>query len=338
MCVTRAVVSPTATHDHQLPICGLSIDSLVERGPTPQLMKVVLQLFGGLGNQMFQYAAARALASRNNAELALDTWSGFVRDKQYRRNYELGSLQISARRAEPVERIPFWLDRVSNTALRHLPRLDRTPRPPRLVSGRNLREPAPHFFPSVLDTPLTRDTWMTGYWQSPRYFDGIKEQIVEEFRPPTPTLPKVLELGIRMKRRPSVAVCIRLYEESLSPGGQSSDGSLKTVQDVNIAIMKMVELVPNADWYVFCTHRAEFLRNLTGAANCTLITADGGFGGTLDSLWMMAQCQHHILTNSTYYWWGAWLAENIGNSCEHHIFAADNFINRDSLPAHWQTF
>ena len=42
--------------------------------------KIIASLTGGLGNQMFQYAAARSMAMRSGSDLVLDTWSGFVRD------------------------------------------------------------------------------------------------------------------------------------------------------------------------------------------------------------------------------------------------------------------
>ena len=54
--------------------------------------KLFLILKGGLGNQIFQYAAARSLAISNDFQLLLDNWTGFAFDYKYRRNYELGPL------------------------------------------------------------------------------------------------------------------------------------------------------------------------------------------------------------------------------------------------------
>ena len=67
---------------------------------------------------MFQYAAARSLAQRTGAELVLDTWSGFVRDTVYRRNYELDALPIQARVALPWERLPIWIYRAHRRYLK----------------------------------------------------------------------------------------------------------------------------------------------------------------------------------------------------------------------------
>lgn len=92
-------------------------------------MKLIVRLKGGLGNQLFGYAAARRLALVNRAELVLDDVSGFARDWQYRRQFMLDSFNISGRRATPAERFePFeryrrgmmkWVSRRSDPECLH---------------------------------------------------------------------------------------------------------------------------------------------------------------------------------------------------------------------------
>src|SRR6266853_438179 len=67
--------------------------------------RVIARIKGGLGNQLFCYAAARRLALVNNAELVIDDVTGFVRDRQYRRRYALDHFHISVRKATPAERL-----------------------------------------------------------------------------------------------------------------------------------------------------------------------------------------------------------------------------------------
>src|ERR1700691_2403595 len=61
--------------------------------------ELIVRLKGGLGNQLFEYAAGRALALRNNVPLWLDTTSGFL-DDPYGRHYELGSFKVQSERIE----------------------------------------------------------------------------------------------------------------------------------------------------------------------------------------------------------------------------------------------
>ena len=72
------------------------------------MRKVITRLAGGLGNQLFSYAAARRLAHANNAELVLDDQSGFIRDFAYKRFFQLDHFNISGRKATRSERMePF---------------------------------------------------------------------------------------------------------------------------------------------------------------------------------------------------------------------------------------
>ena len=72
------------------------------------MAKVIVRVKGGLGNQLFCYAAARRLALVNDAELVVDDVTGFCRDKIYGCKYALDKFNIKARKATPAERMePF---------------------------------------------------------------------------------------------------------------------------------------------------------------------------------------------------------------------------------------
>jgi len=72
------------------------------------LTKIISRIFGGLGNQLFCYAAARRLALVNNAELVIDNVSGFMHDTDYQRQYQLDHFSIPCRKATSVELLePF---------------------------------------------------------------------------------------------------------------------------------------------------------------------------------------------------------------------------------------
>ena len=135
--------------------------------PPRNTEKVYSYLNGGLGNQMFQYAVARSLSQRTGAELVLDTWSGFVRDTVYRRNYELYALPIQARVALPWERLPIWIYR----AHRRYFKSEADPVQD-FWYGRFLVETDLAFLKDVANADVKCDTWLKGYWQSPRSHAG----------------------------------------------------------------------------------------------------------------------------------------------------------------------
>jgi hypothetical protein len=302
------------------------------------VVKIVTQLAGGLGNQLFQYAAARAYADRSGADLVLDTWSGFVRDVQYRRTYALAPFPVSGRRATPIERLPFWTQRFL-TALYRRTSVKSGKTDPRPDRRRLRKEPSERCFDSrILHAPAREDTWLMGYWQSPAYFAPAVDRLVKELSPPPSRSANALAIGNAAKTTESVAIGVRLYEESRVPGAHSSDGKMKSIDDINRAIDTIAEKIGDGIYYIFCSHHADELKSIRTPSSPIFITGDEGFEDPIETLWLLSQCRHHIFTNSTFYWWGAWLAENGNPDDRHHIMAADNFINVDAIPGHWETF
>lgn len=299
------------------------------------MKKLIVFLNGGLGNQMFQYATARALSRRINAELVVDSWSGFVRDTQYLRHYELDGLPICGRVATVCERFPIWLFRAENRLRGHSGALLQ-----RRLYGQFVIETELAYQLAITQVDFESSAYLVGYWQSPMYFQDCAETLRNELMPPSPKEERFLELGQLLINTESVALGIRLYEESTNPGAHAKDGQLKTVTEVNGAISRVRSVRPNANYFVFCTHRSPILDELDLPAMTTFVTHDDGYEGALDRLWLLAQCKHHIFTNSSYYWWGAWLSSAVyaARSESQLILAGDNFINHDGLCSEWERF
>lgn len=294
---------------------------------------IYARLSGGLGNQLFQYATARALALRNNAKLVLDPWSGFVRDKEYGRVYELGEILSAPHITNAWSRLPLYTYRLTDKL-----GLCRRALNVRFLHFDFYVEQEFRFEPILLCRPLNKFTWLIGYWQSPKYFSAYEKILRAELILAEPKTELIRAMGELVHKSEAVALGVRLYEESSQPSAHARDGVVKTVEDLNGAIRRLREIRPQAKFFVFCTHRSDQLRALDLPDDTVFIIANEGFSNSVECLWLLAQCKHHIFTNSTYYWWGAWLSEAVHNREEQLIFAADNFINIDGLCDHWQRF
>ena len=66
------------------------------------MKNVIAHLMGGIGNQMFQYACAKAIAKRNNANLLLDTKTGFLLDKVYKNSFYLNSFNLDYKKSNYI--------------------------------------------------------------------------------------------------------------------------------------------------------------------------------------------------------------------------------------------
>ena len=157
--------------------------------------------------------------------------------------------------------------------------------------------------------------------------------------PPRPCSESIFrQLAGTIKESESVALGVRLYEESKRPELHSRSGMLKAVGDINSAIEQLLLNVPKARFFVFCTHRSQILDELNLPDNSIFVTHDDGYVGTINRLWLLTQCRHHIFTNSSYYWWGAWLSAGIFEGEKQYIYASDNFINKDGIAEGWIQF
>ena len=295
--------------------------------------KVNVALAGGLGNQMFQYAAGRTLSLRHNVEQVVDSWSGFVRDYQYRRQYELNSFPIRARIAKPFERIPIWIHRYKHRRNRIRANFFESNWYGNFVTDTNSC-----YLPEFEEIKLIKNTWLVGYWQSPIYFKSVFTTLQSELMPPKPVESKFIALGQLLQHTDSVALGVRLYEESETPSAHSLGSRMKTVAEIRGAIKRLKGQRPKARFYIFCTHRSPLLNQLDLPIDSMFVTHDVGYIGTPERLWLLSRCRHHIITNSSYYWWGAALSGAVRAGEKQYILASDNFVNQDSLLPTWDSF
>ena len=134
---------------------------------------IVVKLIGGLGNQMFQYAAGRYLAFLHKTDLFLDT--SFLEKNSEgaytQRKYELSKFLIEAKFAGPDERKIF---KAGNQIRRTLQR-----KLPLVFNNLYVAESGTSYHNEFLSYP--RNTYLDGFWQSERYFKPIEELLRNEF-------------------------------------------------------------------------------------------------------------------------------------------------------------
>ena len=166
--------------------------------------KVITRIKGGLGNQLFCYAAARRLALVNDAELVIDDVTGFSRDRQYRRQFVLDRFQIPTRKATPAERMePF--ERHRRGLMKWLSR--RQP----FEERRYLEEERLDFDERLLALKVNGSLHLDGYWQSENYFKDVEQTIREDLQiiPPKDLMNQNMAEEIRNMR--AVALHVRWW-------------------------------------------------------------------------------------------------------------------------------
>lgn len=261
--------------------------------------KLIPRIFGGLGNQLFCYAAARRLALVNNAELVLDDVSGFAYDAVYRRHYQLDHFNIPCRKATAVERLePF-------SRLRRALKRKWNQRLP-CEQRAYLMQEGIDYDPHLLHFKPQGTVYLEGYWQSENYFKDVEATIRQDLQIKPPTDAANLAMAERIRNCTAVAVHVRFFDEPHVAGINNAPGDYYTR-----AVEVMERLAPAAHYFIFSDQpEAACARIPLPGARVTLVAHNQGDEHAYADMWLMTLCQHFIIANSTFSWWGAWLAAN----------------------------
>jgi len=289
---------------------------------------IIVKLVGGLGNQLFQYAAARGLAHARGDTFKLDT-SFFV--GQSLRSYRLCHYNIPENFAMPAEVAHFTGDalpplrrRCFLVSQRLKPYYRRA-----LFSERRLLR----FDPHILDAPA--NVYLNGYWQNERYFANVRDELRREF-----TLKDALNSqsqSVAQQVATTVSVGLHIRRGDYVTNAQTS--RVHGVCDLDyyrrcVDLLAAQCLLPH--FFVFSDDPEWVSRNLRLSYPMTLVRHNGPDGDHED-LHLMSLCQHFILANSTFSWWAVWLSNSPHKLvyAPKRWFAVDKYDPGDFIPANW---
>lgn len=269
---------------------------------------IVVRLAGGLGNQMFQYAIGRHLAEKQYTVLKLDL-SDF--EIQTLRRYGLHCFHVCENIATQgeIEAIKgHELTRVERVSAKILWRLGfRQAANKMWPAGKIINEKEESIFASEVLSE-TGHLYLQGYWQSELYFVDIREILLREFTLKYPPSPYSLTIEAKIASTNSVSLHIRRGDYVHDPIINESHG-VCSLDYYQLAIDKILTAVPNPHFFVFSDDLPWVVENFKLDIPMTLV---GQMANKKDfeDLWLMSRCQHQIIANSSFSWWGAWLNPN----------------------------
>ncbi len=245
---------------------------------------ITVYIMGGIGNQLFQYAAARRLAHKLNTELKLDT-TFYEHDNL--RSYALNLFNIKETIATPEE-----IQRARKFSKE---------------SGLGVEPFGTNFMPEVLNYP--DNVWLYGYWANEIYFADIADILRREF-----TLKNSLSPAAqRWKEKILAAQC------SVSLHFRHGDYAYNSViNDAQSRIIPLdyyyhcIELLQreykNLTLFIFSDNLNWLKENFRSDLPTEFV--EGEDLQDVEELYLMSLCKHNIIANSTFSWWGAWLNQN----------------------------
>lgn len=266
---------------------------------------VLVRLEGGLGNQMFQFAAGRAIAVVTSRQLLVDA-AAIARGPSNRR-YELPLLQIQAAAASPLSRLAAR----AQVGFRSPPVLRALAR---AVSGRRwtlLRDPGCGCDERLFTTP--GDLMLEGPWQSAAYVErsgSVAAAMRHEFSLRLPLTGTLAALAADIAACESVCVHVRRGDYALDPRIAAVHGTLPA-EYYAAAAARIAAKVPGPMFFVFSDDLEWARANLEFPGPTRFIGDAAGMAPAVDQR-LMASARHFIIANSSFSWWAAWLGTHPG--------------------------
>lgn len=257
---------------------------------------ITVRLSGGLGNQMFQYAAAYAAAKEANTSLYLDLRS--YNDLSTHGGFCLGKFKVASRLECNIS--PSWFNNMQLKLLDKFPYLA-------IFFKRWVIERSSSFNENILKK--INGKTMHGYWQSEKYFQKYHGELVKEFIPMVVS-EETKQIYNNLLNSIVVAIHIRRGDYISNPNALKKHGFCSISYYKN-GILEINSKVDINTYAIFSDDMAWAKENLSHfLKDSNVVWVEGK--SAIEDLWLMTACSHHIISNSTFSWWGAWLAQSSG--------------------------
>lgn len=262
---------------------------------------IIVRFMGGLGNQLFQYALGRRLSVERSSTVKFDPkFFAVVKDRPYGlANFSTKVEFATDQEADEVKGKTYTgiQRRIFYKWQEQIPYFKR----------HYVREEVFGFDPNILK--VGKVAYLEGYWQSEKYFAAIADQLREELKPAISLSPASAGWSENIQRVPeSVSVHIR-RGDYVQPSDANQVTSvlqreyyLKAMQFFNQTLLAPV-------YFVFSDDIEWAMENLPHSQNMHFV-AQGPEIPDVEDLILMSCCRHHIIANSSFSWWGAWLSKD----------------------------
>ncbi|MGB9176273.1 MAG: alpha-1,2-fucosyltransferase [Methanoregula sp.] len=288
---------------------------------------IITQLIGGLGNQMFQYALGRRLSCMHNVPLKLDI-TGF---KDYSlRTYRLNHFALHADFAsdKDIDDVKFHnrtgILRTLDSLAGHLQPYYR----------RNVyKEPHFQYDPNILK--CKPDVYLEGYWQTEKYFSHIADAIRRDFTIAENPDPRNREMADIIRDCEAVSLHVRRGDYVSNPVTNAYHGTCR--EDYYRQAIRIIEKqVENPRFFLFSDDPSWVSEHMDTGHPTTYMDINGP-EKDYEDMRLLSLCRHHIIANSSFSWWGAWLCSNPGKMviAPQRWFTKRDINTRDITPQEW---
>jgi hypothetical protein len=276
---------------------------------------IIIQLKGGMGNQMFQYALYRQL-KKLGREVKIDDVNGFIGDEL---------------RVPVLHRFGIEYDRATREEVVKITdsKMDIFSRIRRKLTGRKtfrIDEESGIFDPRILEV---EDAYLVGYWQSDKYFadEDVERELREAFeKRPQDIMQDSVSWTILQQIECCESVSLHIRRTDYVDAEHIHIHNICTEKYYKSAIDEVRKKYPSAVFFIF-TDDKEWCRQHFRGPNFFVVDLDEDANTDLAEMTLMSRCKHHIMANSSFSWWATWLNDNPSKM----VIAPSKWINNRKM-------
>jgi hypothetical protein len=257
---------------------------------------IISKLIGGLGNQMFQYAAGAALAQKKMCQFKIDI-SAFE-NYSLHNGYELDIFNITGELASKteVQSLTGAHSKIGMMVRRKL----------QLNKKTHIIEKEFNYNKNFFDEK--ESAYLEGYWQSYRYPESCEKIIRNEFTFKSEPVGLNYDLAQNITNSNSVSVHIRRGDYITNPNFNGVHGFIGLDYYLK-ALQQIEDIIELPKFFVFSDDIDWVKNNLKLSENACYVSHNKG-NRSYEDMRLMSMCKHNIIANSTFSWWAAWLNSN----------------------------
>lgn len=302
---------------------------------------IVVKIFGGLGNQMFQYAMGKSFAKKYNLDFKIESKSGFVNDF-YDRKLGLNNFNITAKEVDskilPKKAFKYssinFIQKIIDYLDNKIPQINY------FLFYKNwviINEKNKYY--KNINYGGIKNVYLIGYWQSEKYFTDIRQELLNDFSLKETLNSENLEVANLIRNKNSVCIHYRRLHgisNGIITNAHTKIHGVISDEYYRMSIKYIKSKITDLTLFIFSDDIGWVKENIKFNENIIFVNINSDEKNYLD-LYLMSLCKHQIIANSSFSWWAAWLNQNSDKIVisPSKWYVDELLNNNDTIPDNW---
>ena len=307
--------------------------------------KIIIRISNELGNQMFMYASALGIANKLDMNIIIDNESAYKSKKNISK-YGLNNFSITSVIAPDSKK---FLGIYGYFKRKILKKINPYIKNKVIFIEPKNTEKITSYNEEIYNLKLSENIFLEGYFESEKYFIDIKDKISSEFKFLNEVRYQKSAFFSEISKSNSVSICLRQnrFIEGINRNNElNKKKSVKftneQIEYIKKSISYIKKNVQKPNFFIW-SNDLIVLENNVFDEKINKVIHDNEFTKNLDKraldMFLISQCNHHIVIPSSFNWWGAWLSKKQNKIVcrpNDNYFTDFRINNLDFWPSNWR--